>query len=140
MKKGFLMILPLVAGVVEGSAADKRRISNHEVVIRGTVKENYIGCPSDGTCYLEIQTDKGLINYIYGTGFLLHPVPCLNDESAKPAFYAKEGDEVEIFGQLSAEYAEMSTCNSKSYFFKIIRKAEDEHLKRWRELNKSSGH
>lgn len=88
-------------------------ISKGNVILKGTVISNYIGCASDDQCVLVMQTDDGRkINAYYGGG-LTPDGACYLGEGLQLV----QGDRVEIFGRV-VDQNNLSVCEPGSYIHK----------------------
>jgi hypothetical protein len=83
-------------------------------VIRGTVTENNLGCTVDLPCFLRLLSNGQEIVVIYHLGE--YP-PCLNEKAVDFGLETEEGDQVEVFGKVTAG-SEITTCDSRDYYIR----------------------
>ncbi len=87
---------------------------DEETVISGIVTENYLGCTLDLPCFLRLLVNGQEIVVIYHFGEYPR---CLNQEAVDFGLEAMVGDEVEVFGKVTAD-DEISTCDSRDYYIR----------------------
>ncbi len=87
---------------------------DEETVISGIVTENYLGCTLDLPCFLRLLANSREIVVIYHFG---ENPRCLNQEAVDFGLEAMVGDEVEVFGKVTAD-DEISTCDSRDYYIR----------------------
>ncbi len=87
---------------------------DEETVIRGVVTVNYLGCTLDLPCFLRLLVNGQEIVVIYHFG---ENPRCLNQEAVDFGLEAMVGDEVEVFGKVTAS-DEISTCDSRDYYIR----------------------
>lgn len=90
---------------------------DEEVVIRGFVTENRLGCRADASCSLFILVNGRKIKVAYEWGGEVEP--CKNTASDQ-GFEIQEGDEVEVFGRVTPT-GRVSTCDSEDYYIRNLR-------------------
>ena len=90
---------------------------DEEVVLRGLVTENRLGCKADASCSLFILVNGQKIVVIYEWGGEVEP--CKNRASDQ-GFEAQEDDEVEVFGKVTPT-GSISTCDSEDYYIRKLR-------------------
>ena len=88
--------------------------TDEETVIRGMITENYLGCTLDLPCFLRLQANGQEIVVIYHFGEYPR---CLNEEAVDFGLETTVGDEVEVFGKVTAS-DEISTCDSRDYYIR----------------------
>ena len=87
---------------------------DEETVIRGVVRENYLGCTLDLPCFLRLLVNGQEMAVIYHFGEYPR---CLNQEAVDFGLETMVGDEVEVFGKVTA-INEISTCDSRDYYIR----------------------
>ncbi|HEX9722060.1 MAG TPA: hypothetical protein VGA53_02245, partial [Candidatus Paceibacterota bacterium] len=92
----------------------KQFVQEQEVVVQGSILENHRGCAGDGLCYLRLLSDNREIRVVYHYGEWPR---CINTNLQTGEL--EDGDEVEVFGKVTAEYG-LSTCDSTNYYIKKI--------------------
>ncbi len=85
-----------------------------ETVIRGVVTENYLGCNLDLPCFLRLLANDQEIVVIYHFGEYPR---CVNEEAVDFGLETMVGDEVEVFGKVTA-IKEITTCDSKHHYIR----------------------
>ena len=90
---------------------------DEEVVLRGFVTENRLGCRADASCSLFILVNGRKIKVTYEWGGEVEP--CKNSASDQ-GFEIQEGDEVEVFGKVNPT-GRVSTCDSEDYYIRKLR-------------------
>ena len=90
---------------------------DEEVVLRGFVTENRLGCKADASCSLFILVNGRKIKVTYEWGGEVEP--CKNRASDQ-GFEAQEDDEVEVFGKVTPT-GSISTCDSEDYYIRKLR-------------------
>ena len=90
---------------------------DEELVLRGFVTENRLGCRADASCSLFILVNGRKIKVTYEWGGEVEP--CKNGASDH-GFEIEEGDEVEVFGKVNPT-GRVSTCDSEDYYIRKLR-------------------
>ncbi len=90
---------------------------DEEVVLRGFVTENRLGCRADASCSLFILVNGRKIKVTYEWGGEIEP--CKNSASDQ-GFEIQEGDEVEVLGKVT-HVGSISTCDSEDYYIRKLR-------------------
>jgi hypothetical protein len=87
---------------------------DEETIIRGVITENYLGCTLDVSCFLRLRDNVQEIVVIYHLGEYPR---CLNEKAVDFGLEARVGDEIEVFGKVTAN-REISTCDSRDYYIR----------------------
>ena len=90
---------------------------NEEVVLRGLVTENRLGCYADASCSLFILVNGRKIVVIYEWG---GEVERCKNRASDQGFEIQEGDEVEVLGKVT-HTGNISTCDSEDYYIRNLR-------------------
>ena len=91
--------------------------ADEELVLRGFVTENRLGCKADASCSLFILVNGRKIVVIYEWG---GEVERCKNRASDQGFEIQEGDEVEVLGKVT-HTGNISTCDSEDYYIRKLR-------------------